>query len=560
MSVRLLQLATAALLFCGCVTHHVLLRKGTQSFAITVDNTSAGYGTADQPLPYATADHPVTFTLHAKAMAWNGIPDTSFNGTVLLDAHPGTVSPLEFNVTNGSGDVTVTLYNAFGETHVWIEDCGVKGQALRSNCTDEDRANWVDGCIPLFQAGTLSTGITPAFFFGNPSISQVQATTDNTTSPLIPLEGDRCASLSDPRFVDVSALSKTQRTNLAAGVFAPKAGQLVNMAPRCVTYADDSHCGTGQMSCCEANGLPCSVNADCGQMIVQSITNEGFYVTDVVEPPASTGIESGFRSLYIFNFAYPDGLQIGDALLTLQGSPSEFSGDTQLGNPQWTRDPAGPYPNALPAPVFIPPATYLGNVSASGGNVGTALDLERLESAIVCMDGLVPPGELRSCDVNMDGKVSRSGHLCLLKQAGGAFIACRDAVATNPAIDCSVDCGVSSCPQGQSLFVADNAEERCCEAECYADPNCTEASSYNQYQQWAAQISASSTPLKIGVNSTTVPGFDPVGFVASYASKQQSAPTIAVTGNLIQVLASRPVWLIQPRGADDFIIGGTCPQ
>lgn len=551
---------SALLLLTGCVTHHILLRQGTQSFAVTVDVDSAGSGSRDRPLRYATADHPLVFSLHAKAMSWRGVLDPTFTGTVFLDAHPGTVSPLEFNIVDGSGDVTVSVSNAFGETHVWVEDCGVKGQALRNDCSDADRANWVDGCIPLFQAGTLATGITPAFFFGNPSIAQVQATPDNTTSPLIPLEGDRCASLSDPRFVDVSALSISQRASLAPGEFAPKAGQLVNMAPRCVTFGEDSHCGTGQLSCCEANGLPCSVNADCGQMIVQSITNEGFYVTDVVEPPGGVGVESGFRSMYVFNFAYPDGLRVGDALLSLQGSPSEFSGDTQLGNPQWQRDLAGPYPNALPAPAVIAPATYSSNVSASGGNVATALDLERLESGIVCMDGLIVPGELRSCDVNMDGKVNRAGHLCLLKQAGGPFISCRDAVASNPAIDCTVDCGTSSCPQGQSLFVADSADERCCESECYGDTNCTEASSYHQYQQWAAQVSASATPLKVGINSSSVPGFDPVGFVASYASKQQSPPSVAVTGNLIQVLASRPVWLIQPRGADDFVIGGTCSK
>jgi len=552
----------------GCVTHHLLLRKGTQSFAITVDTDANGFGTEEQPLAYATTTKPVVFTLHAKAMGWNGAPDTTFNGTVFLDAHPGTVSPLEFNVVDGVGDVQVSLSNAFGETHVWVEDCGVKGQALKNDCTDADRANWVDGCIPLFQAGTLSTGITKAFFFGNPSIAQVQVTADNTTSPLIPIEGDRCASLSDPRFVDVSSLSAQQRLSLPAGVFVPKAGQLVNMAPRCVTYTDAGHCG-GNANCqlCEANGAPCSVNADCGQMIVQSITNEGFYVTDVIQPPSGTGVEQGFRSVYVFNFAYPGGLQVGDALLQLQGSPSEFTGDTQLSNPQWKRDPSGPYPNALPAPTHVPAATYSTNVSASGGNVNTALDLERLESGIVCMDNLIVPGTLRSCDVNQDGSVTRAGKLCLLKVAGGPFLGCRDLVPTNPAVDCSVDCSVQSCPQGQSVFVADNADERCCEAECYADPDCIEQSAYEAYDQWGAQLgdwknqtTNALIPLKVAINASAVPGFDPAGFVASYASKQQSPPTIAVTGNLIQVIASRPVWLIQPRGADDFVIGGKCPQ
>ncbi len=537
-----------ALLLIGCVTRNIELPSGTQGFKVTVTDTINGFGTAAAPLPFATADSPVTFTLNAQAIGWGGGPDSSFTGTVFIEAHPGSVTPNEMNIVRGRGSQSVSLFSAFGEARVWIEDCGFKTAAANPNCTSAQLAAWDGECIPGFKTGTLATGITPAFFFGNPSIENTQVTADNTTSPLIAQAGDRCAALADPRFVDVTGLTSAQLLAIPAGDVAPKSGQFVHIAPRCLTG--------GQ---CESNGTACAADSDCGRIIVQSITNEGFYATDVV-PPSIATLEQGFRSIFVFNFSYPAGLRIGDALLSLQGSPTEFSGDTQLQNPAWQRDPAGPYPDLIPKPVYITPAVYAANVSSSGANVNTALDLERLESALVCMDGLSVPGTLTNCDLNQNGSIERGGQLCLIKQAGGPFIACLDATADNPLIDCTVDCGATSCPAGQSLFVPANAPERCCEAACYADPNCIEQSSYQGYQQWGATIAGLSPAQKIGVNSSQVGGFDPSAFVQKYATQQQSPPTIAVTGNLVQVLASRPVWIITPRGSDDFVVGGTCPQ
>lgn len=530
----------------ACVTRRVLRRAGTQSFKIeVVDEPSNGLGTKEAPLPYATFGNPVTMTITATAIGWDGKKDATYTGRVFLEARPGFVSPSEVNIENGSAEVEVSIANAFGQTRIWMEDCGQRLVPERE-CTEAERAQWKPECLLRFVPGTLATGITPALWFSQPSIVDMQETVDNTLSPLEPTQGDRCAALADPRYTDVTKLDLIRRSSLRRSLYVPKAGN--------------------------------SIRVTSGDMIITAIDNEGFYVTDVSEP----ALARSFNSIFVFNFNYPEGLQVGDRLIELQGSPTSFTGTTQLQNPFWIRDRTGPYPEKIPKPFLIEPDTYAKNIGRQGRNVKDALDLEKLEGGLVCMENLRLPYVKRDCDLNKNGGIERGGQNCkLLPAAPGeeAFIGCRALTRSNPRVDCSVDCDKESCTS--SIRVNDNVEEKCCEEECYDDPTCFEASSFFNYQQFPLQVLGITPPdndgdgnaddvdgdgkpdeviQKIGISpSNAIPNFDPSKYVAEW--EDNDAPTVTVIGNLVQVLSARPVWLIQPRGADDLILeNGRCPR
>ncbi len=495
-----------ALALSACAYKRVARKGGAQSFSVEVLRPEGenALGSKLTPIPYAGNAAPFRIDLKVQAIGWDGKPDTSYEGRLLIDARPGVVFPNEFNVLKGEGTVSIQLSNAFGPTHIWLEDCGVRRVPKKANCTLEERQAYLPECLQTFQPGTLATGVSPTIYFSQPSIPQIQATFDNTTSSLISLQGDRCASLADPRYVDT--------TNLT--------GQQLLGVPRAQRIAP-----VGNM-----------VNVTAGEMIVTAIDNEGFYLSDM-SPEAVAG---GFNGLFVFNFNYPEGLQVGDRLLQLQGVPSEFSGSTQLTNPFWIRDTGGPYRDKLPKPFFISPQLYQASIGRTGANINTQLDLERLEGGLVCMENLVVPGRFQLCDLNKDGRIDRFGE----------------------------------------------TDEKACETACYNDPNCFEGSSYGQFQQWGALVGGIDLAVvcnddmpcvegsfcnpntntcnavqKIALStSNAIPAFRPDTYVADKLAKGEAPETMAVTGNLLQVLASRPVWLIQPRGAEDVVFGGTCPR
>ncbi|MCC6806743.1 MAG: hypothetical protein IT381_04925 [Deltaproteobacteria bacterium] len=528
----------------GCVHRHVQRKAGTQSFVVEVIRPTGDgvLGTKEQPIPYATNAAPFRIDLRVTAIGWDGNPDPGFSGRLLIDARPGVVFPNEFNVLDGVGTVSVQLSNSYGETHIWLEDCGTRRVPMKKDCTLEERQAYLPECLQGFSPGTLATGISPTIRFAQPSVTQVQVTSDNTTSPLISLQGDRCASLADPRYVDITNLTGQQLFNV------PRAQR---MAP------------VGNI-----------INVSAGEMIITAIDNEGFYLSDISPEATNTG----FNSIFVFNFNYPEGLEVGDRLKSIQGVPAEFSGSTQLTNPFWIRDPGGPYKSKLPKPFYISPALYNANMGKSGANINTQLDLERLEGGIVCMDGLhvpshsrvpyVPP---RPCGPGGDKRCA-AGEICV------------GATDTEEGECFRVSCDLNK--DGRIDRFGDT-EEKACETACYENPDCFEGSSYGNFQQWGAYITNITTTTKCGpmdppclagsicnpstlscdlvqkvalATANALPQFRPDRYVADKLAAGEAPQTLAVTGNLIQVLASRPVWLIQPRGPEDITFGGTCQR
>ena len=49
------------------------------------------------------------------------------------------------------------------------------------------------------------------------------------------------------------------------------------------------------------------------------------------------GLPGNFANIFVYNYNYPDGLEIGDRIASITGTIGEFVGDTQISFPGWTR-------------------------------------------------------------------------------------------------------------------------------------------------------------------------------------------------------------------------------
>ena len=71
------------------------------------------------------------------------------------------------------------------------------------------------------------------------------------------------------------------------------------------------------------------------ELIVTTVVNDGFYVTDFDDPGGS------FNSLFVFTFSRPEGLHVGDRLGKLAGIIGEFIGFTEMQFPDWRVESGG---------------------------------------------------------------------------------------------------------------------------------------------------------------------------------------------------------------------------
>ncbi|SVD93454.1 uncharacterized protein METZ01_LOCUS446308, partial [marine metagenome] len=182
-------------------------------------------------------------------------------------------------------------------------------------------------------------------------------------------------------------------------------GNAVNAPPPAVgNFVELVGCTRQEHDAAVAEGSSCYR----GPLVVTGIGNEGFYLSDV----NANAMATGFNHLYVFNFNYPDNLEVGDVVTKLRGSPVEFAGSTQIGNPVWDRDGVGLAKDLVPGAVTVSASIYSTSVRSYGRNESAALELEKLEGAVICMDNIAPASRLVQCDVNSSGRIERTG--CLL--------------------------------------------------------------------------------------------------------------------------------------------------
>lgn len=103
-------------------------------------------------------------------------------------------------------------------------------------------------------------------------------------------------------------------------------------------------------------------------LVVTTVSNDGFYVTDRTSPPGS------YNSLFVFSFSRPDGIRVGDRIAELSGIVSEFLGYTELTFPTWTVASSG---NVVDEPAVLDPTMVCDDEA-----------MERWEASVVRLEGL----------------------------------------------------------------------------------------------------------------------------------------------------------------------------
>ncbi len=556
-------------------------------------------GSVDCPRPFPSESAPTAVHLKATALNRDGQP-IPWEGAAFVDTRPGEfadVGPAGVQLYFGgeeSAEVDLALIHAFGATRMWVEDCGSSTAA-----------------------GSYASGVSLPIHFELPRIDQVNATSDNTTSPLRPRPSNICAISGDPRY----GLAADDEGTLE--LVGHSYGGVVNAPPPGIgTFLSFTGCSRDQYD----ERLAAGENCERGPLVVTGIGNQGFYLTDV--NPNSVAL--GFNSIFAFNFNYPEGLQVGDLLTTLRGAPVEFAGTTQVRNPVWTRDGEGRGLDLLPSPIPLQPDLYRDNLRTFGRNRNEAMDLERLESAVICVDNVAPASLQVSCDVNQSGSIERNG--CLLSSfdsplpplcaaglsamvpappacdASSARPFCLDlsvvadhllapdvaapAVADDGAggTDIEPDAVADTTREEQALevcglrgYAPSNPSEYCCERVCYETFQCLDKSAYITFGQWVGDVfgrydvvstdenglsddgaagggSEAAGPVKMAfITRDANPDFDPVAFgQQQLALPPADRQTLKIIGNLRQVLAARPVWVVVAREPSDIEIGGSC--
>ncbi len=118
------------------------------------------------------------------------------------------------------------------------------------------------------------------------------------------------------------------------GSYAAGVAPLVHVTKPTVAQLQEP-VGAGDASPLTHSYVPIAAHAEGREMIVTTITNDGFYVTDFSDP------EGTFNSLFAFSFSRPDGLQVGDRIELLAGIISEFIGFTEMQFPTWVVESSG---------------------------------------------------------------------------------------------------------------------------------------------------------------------------------------------------------------------------
>ena len=177
----------------GCVVEKIKVKEGPGSFRVEFVSvsdfprpagceSSPNQGTATCKRPFAEADSPVTVRMKVSTLDRKGEP-LAWDGAALLDVRPaelfdigpgGKQIPFQAGV---SEEFEVQIVHGLGEARFWVEDCGSSAEA-----------------------GSFATGVSPALYFESPRIDQLNATDDNTTSPLTPRASNACVITGDPRY------------------------------------------------------------------------------------------------------------------------------------------------------------------------------------------------------------------------------------------------------------------------------------------------------------------------------------------------------------------------
>jgi hypothetical protein len=434
---------------CGC-SPDPFEPVGVSTFAVTVTsiNGSADLPTRDAPLPANRGDKNEEWGFTVEARNASGEFDP-FNGMIRLSVEPGAVMKVEsagadvdgrnILMKGGKASGTVSVTAVYGHARLRIEDVGY---------------------VPV------KTGETAACADGS----------DNDND-------ERTDYPSDPGCAFADDTTETSGT-FAAGVSKPVEYALP-------TLRDIQ--GDAATTPYPLEGMQINTTGE-HELIVTRVSSDGFYVTDIADQ------ETGYNSIFAFNFNTPPGMRVCDRVVYLAGTVNEFFGFTELSFPSFRLF----YPHVGDL-CAVPPPTVLTNAIIPNPEA-----MERLESGLVRIEGFKIPSKF------------------------GKNLAKNNIFAAD-ASNCDFN--------GNGQIDFKDRKEGDCSDICAADSNCTEWTAFNARGNYKVS-SPTNALIQIQIQTGTVPAFDPTAHKGEIID--------SLTGTLRNFSGGKLNWTIETRCPDDL--------
>lgn len=568
---------------------------------IVSTGTGQGYSSDDPlPIPLQTVKLRVTVVAYDE----KGEVYTDFDRPVSFRVTPGQIlsvsssnaelsalflAPMKGGMTDG--EVTIEVANVYGSVVVWAQDSAPEmiytepvassdaaggDETGNANYTFQVPAEPVDweAAAPY---RTHAAGASRPVYFGSPNVIDMQRMDEYD--------------------------SFTTASSCSAGI------------EKCTI--------NNRTSAFVANFLTINAMAPYECLVVTAITNAGFYVTDLSAHYADlegdkshrlrmepyTRALSHFGHLFVYNFSYPDDLALGDCLKTITGTVQEFSGNTQVTFPSWTKNDRYVTDESLiPDPVemvFDPEKSSVvypetDDTRSNGYRLCMAyrdrstqyactpdagelkssetlpcatnglknnlelefvhcahnwrnFDAESLESALIKFTNVKPSNKFVDCDSNGNGVVGFFNYSSYDENGVNTEVyqwrcSAEEFDEDNADCECYRNCAIGYDP--------DNPERR--------DLICTELNAFETYGQWIVELE-DMLHTRINVQTgTAIPQLDPRIFDSeSSGGADYSQCRLNITGILSQTQAARPRWIIMARDSADVCASsapGTCPD
>ncbi len=497
-------LVISGLAFGPCV-EHVDLENGLAGFGVTLTAEGATGGDGTRESPYDIPEGTITLHYQASAYDQRGEP-LAYNGNVTALVVPGEVVALNPDPPSFSdGQATGT-----------VEVRKVFGRvSLWLEDVHTVNADLVEGGSKPIQMikreGSYATGVSDPMNFKNPTLVQAQY------SPWIEANDNIDTSALADSFVEFDC-----RQNDPTGPFI------------------DGH----------------------GQLVVTGVFSEGFFVTDTAVPAG------GYNHLYVYNYSYPEDLEVGDRLDLLSGTSQDFSGCTQISFPAWQKavdENRRPLSIEEPLDSLIPPALVtkaMCDISNTGANehlCGYSKNnwtMEAIESARVRIENVRTPDVFVNCDFNGDRQVvanwAEPGNpeaicsVACLKHNGQSEFTVQEIAGSPAALADVVTLGSVVCPWESSI---PGIDPHCKRVRIGPEHICSELTTMRQFGQWVVSLDDGSGPLINVLSLESLVNYDPS------APGNLGRTVDHLQGNLTQVRAARPRWIVtvgtQPNDAPD---------
>lgn len=502
-------------------------------------------GTAD--CRYVIPPGPIEFDLTARALDRMGQVVPDFNGPVAFKVVPGQLAPglrgrwAQFE--GGELQATVKSVHQYGQVRVWVQDAPPE---LTYECGSVSDA----GDLPTEPAiRSYASGLSQTIYFEDQTLQSLQSPSvaDNRSSPFV------------GEFVTIGKNPESGERLLQNCVNDPlRNGQQSLMV---VTGIDPSGFFVTDLTACrlvESPGArtqeplePCMVSLPDGGMAPIETTAETTGLCRIsrnacgrTSNSCARYLPGTFGSMFVYNYNYPDGLNLGDLLFTVSGAVQEFTSTTQMVFPGWT---IAESVRLLPPEQwgkwldFVPPveinARVCGLDDASSpfvtdvlcGMSSSNLKMESLESALVKLRGVSMPDRFTNCDFNGDGTVPFFCNRTAREQGLTVYSwgSCGDFGTTSV-----TTCGDSStAPVSES---ANDIAERTCAQDCVltrgekADLGvCSESSTFTGFGQYVVEM-APAGPAFANLDSSLSKRMTTV--VVPVATDGGVAPSVQSTG------------------------------